>query len=382
MQSQHVDTTFVSGDDTTTPSSLTSTRTLQKQQQQQQQQQHYHFKMYKPFQCLTQFVYTHSHKQRKRKGCCLLGDIYNKFPAGVMAIGRLDKDSEGLLMITTDGRLSNSIRSKAIEKEYYVQVKGIVTDEALERLRQGIEISTKGTSNTASTGTATVTTNGGSVNKNVDSFEIATKCTTYLTLPCKATRLETHEVVEVQQHEPTAAATAAAAAAATGRSPKKRKRKFKGVCRNCGLSTGHRAADCTATKTNISDIGCTDGKQATKEETRIETETEVLRPPPATYADAKKKTTATSVVHHHYHRHQLPLGIPPPGRIVLDESCHGPTSWVSITVTEGKFRQVRKMTAAVGFPCLRLVRVRIGSVSLQGMDVGEVQSLQESEILG
>jgi 23S rRNA pseudouridine2457 synthase len=43
---------------------------------------------------------------------------------------------------------------------------------------------------------------------------------------------------------------------------------------------------------------------------------------------------------------------------------------VAIVVTEGKFRQVRKMTAAVGFPTLRLVRVRVGEVHLEGLPAG------------
>ena len=60
---------------------------------------------------------------------------------------------------------------------------------------------------------------------------------------------------------------------------------------------------------------------------------------------------------------QLPESIGE-GRRIRDER-HGPTSWVSITLTEGKFRQVRKMTAAVGFPTLRLVRIRVGSLTLQ-----------------
>jgi 23S rRNA pseudouridine2457 synthase len=48
-----------------------------------------------------------------------------------------------------------------------------------------------------------------------------------------------------------------------------------------------------------------------------------------------------------------------------------PLPGFSITVNEGKFRQVRKMTAAVGFP-LRLVRVRIGNVYLDDLQSGEV----------
>lgn len=48
-----------------------------------------------------------------------------------------------------------------------------------------------------------------------------------------------------------------------------------------------------------------------------------------------------------------------------------PTSWIEITLTEGKNRQVRHMTAAVGFPTLRLVRIRIGNLSLNDLQPGE-----------
>ncbi len=48
-----------------------------------------------------------------------------------------------------------------------------------------------------------------------------------------------------------------------------------------------------------------------------------------------------------------------------------PTSWVSLTLTEGKNRQVRKMTAAVGFPTLRLIRYAIGEHTLAGLQPGE-----------
>jgi 23S rRNA pseudouridine2457 synthase len=59
---------------------------------------------------------------------------------------------------------------------------------------------------------------------------------------------------------------------------------------------------------------------------------------------------------------------------------HGPTSWISVTLTEGKFRQVRKMTAAAGFPTLRLVRVRIASTTLEGLLSGEVVEVDQFKL--
>lgn len=52
-----------------------------------------------------------------------------------------------------------------------------------------------------------------------------------------------------------------------------------------------------------------------------------------------------------------------------------PTSWISLTLTEGKNRQVRKMTAAVGFPTLRLIRYSIGNVTIEGLQPGENKSM-------
>jgi 23S rRNA pseudouridine2457 synthase len=48
-----------------------------------------------------------------------------------------------------------------------------------------------------------------------------------------------------------------------------------------------------------------------------------------------------------------------------------PTAWIELTITEGRNRQVRRMTAAVGFPTLRLVRISVGPYRLEGLGPGE-----------
>ena len=187
---------------------------------------HSHFIIHKPYGYLSQFIYE---LKRKKK---LLGELYN-FPIGTMAIGRLDEDSEGLLLLTTDGMISEIIRSKKVDKEYFVQVDGIIHQAAIEQLQEGVEIGFNGTK--------------------------------YKTKPCQAFIL--NEIPNFGQR----------------------------------------------------------------------------------------------------------------GKKIRDDR-HGPTSWASITVNEGKFRQVRKMTAAVGFPTLRLVRVRIGKVHLNDLEVGEVKEVENFQI--
>jgi 23S rRNA pseudouridine2457 synthase len=180
---------------------------------------HYHFIIHKPCGVMSQF--------RGEKKKVFLGSLYD-FPDGTMAIGRLDEESEGLLLLTTDGQFSELVRSREVEKEYYVMVDGLITDAAIESLRDGVEIGIR----------------------NVK----------YMTLPCKVIKLD---------------------------------------------------------------------------------------PPPV---------------------------FPPRSKRIRDDR-HGPTSWISITLKEGKYRQIRKMTAAAGFPTLRLIRVRVGNILLGNLPSGEVAVL-------
>ena len=189
---------------------------------------HRHFILHKPYGYLSQFIRTETVRKNKK----LLGEL-GDFPEGTMAIGRLDEHSEGLIFLTTDGKVSHEVRSKKVEKEYYVQVDGKISDEAINQLQNGVEITVKKEK--------------------------------YFTLPGKAKRLIPIPVFEER---------------------------------------------------------------------------------------AKK---------------------------IRDER-HGPTRWVSITITEGKFRQVRKMTAAVGFPTLRLVRVRIGNVKLENLKSGKWKEVDKFNI--
>ena len=98
---------------------------------------HRHFILYKPDGYLSQFV----NQQTKRKNKKLLGQLHD-FPEGTMAIGRLDEPSEGLLFLTTDGKTSEHIRSNKVEKEYFTQVDGIIDNQSIIELSNGVTIST------------------------------------------------------------------------------------------------------------------------------------------------------------------------------------------------------------------------------------------------
>lgn len=97
-----------------------------------------YFVIYKPYKMVSQFV--SSHKLR------LLCDLDYKFPEGTNAVGRLDNDSEGLLILTNDKSLVGKLMhpDKKRSKRYVVQVEKVVSEEKLNILRSGMDILVKG----------------------------------------------------------------------------------------------------------------------------------------------------------------------------------------------------------------------------------------------
>lgn len=76
------------------------------------------------------------------EGTPVLKHLDFHFPIDVYPVGRLDKDSEGLLILTSDKKLNNSLLDPYFshEREYWVQVEGIPTEEAIKQLEEGVVI--------------------------------------------------------------------------------------------------------------------------------------------------------------------------------------------------------------------------------------------------
>ena len=70
----------------------------------------------------------------------------------------------------------------------------------------------------------------------------------------------------------------------------------------------------------------------------------------------------------------------PPRSIPIRYRINVPTSWIELTLLEGRNRQVRKMTAAVGFPTLRLVRIKIDNMSIGNLKPGEFKRMRHPEL--
>lgn len=70
----------------------------------------------------------------------------------------------------------------------------------------------------------------------------------------------------------------------------------------------------------------------------------------------------------------------PPRPVPIRFRRNVPTCWLEVTLQEGRNRQVRRMTAAIGHPTLRLVRTRVGVLSLSGLLPGQSRTLTEREV--
>jgi len=101
-------------------------------------EQHRYFILNKPYDMVSQFVSTHN--------VALLGDIDFSFPIGTHAIGRLDKNSEGLLLLTTDKKITRLLFQGKVPhtRTYLLQVRNIITESTIELLRTGVIIPVKG----------------------------------------------------------------------------------------------------------------------------------------------------------------------------------------------------------------------------------------------
>ncbi len=102
-----------------------------------------YFLLYKPFNMLSQFSPVH---ERREGDKLTLANLEFNFPGDVYPVGRLDADSEGLLLLTNDKPLNHRLLNPRFRhnRTYYVQVEGALTDEACRQLSAGVTISVDG----------------------------------------------------------------------------------------------------------------------------------------------------------------------------------------------------------------------------------------------
>jgi 23S rRNA pseudouridine2457 synthase len=98
-----------------------------------------YFAIYKPYMMISQFT-------PENEGDVTLADLDFDFPKDCYTIGRLDKDSEGLLLLTNDNQLKTKVLEPKYKqaKTYYAQVEGTPTADEMQRLQRGVEISING----------------------------------------------------------------------------------------------------------------------------------------------------------------------------------------------------------------------------------------------
>lgn len=112
---------------------------------------------------------------------------------------------------------------------------------------------------------------------------------------------------------------------------------------------------------------------------------QIERVPDASALDRLRAGVTISIEGKPYHTHSAQVERLdrepdlPPRPVPIRYRANIPTAWISLTLTEGKNRQVRRMTAAVGHPTLRLVRIAIESISLEGLSPGEWKPLTATE---
>ena len=97
-----------------------------------------YFIVYKPYKTLSQFTSSIENKKT-------LTDYFT-VPKNVYPVGRLDEDSEGLLILTNDAKLNHRLLNPSFEheREYWVQVDGLINDEAVMQIQQGLQLNIKG----------------------------------------------------------------------------------------------------------------------------------------------------------------------------------------------------------------------------------------------